>query len=404
MTRVPVHQAVGQFVNVEPGSTKGATVGVDLFFADGTVVTEDYFSQDAPSPTPATVGSGSGLGTMAVQNADSVAISGGSIDGTPIGAGTPSDGAFTDLSATGNTTLGDATGDTLTINAGTATTPNGLNFNSNQLVIGSTGLIAMGGVASSAVALYLRRDIQGGATAYGVQMNCNVLSSVTNTARGYYTSIGIDSGATPTNLRHFEATQGTFTGSATSQEGFFASSTLTGATNNRGFRGNIAAGSGRWNCYMDGTADNAFAGNTRFGGTTAPTVPVDVTGAILATTFIRSSGATSGIGYATGAGGTVTQATDKSTGVTLNKVSGQITMSAAALAADTTVTFTLTNSSIAAGDVLVLNHISGGTAGSYLLNAQSAAGSAAINVRNVSTGSLGEAIVIAFALIKAVTS
>lgn len=41
MTRVPVHQAVGQFVNVEPGSTKGATVGVNLFYSDGTVVTED---------------------------------------------------------------------------------------------------------------------------------------------------------------------------------------------------------------------------------------------------------------------------------------------------------------------------------------------------------------------------
>jgi len=51
-----------------------------------------------------------------------------------------------------------------------------------------------------------------------------------------------------------------------------------------------------------------------------------------------------------------------------------------------------------------LNHISGGTAGSYLLNAQSAAGSASINVRNITTGSLSEAIVIAFAVIKATTA
>jgi hypothetical protein len=107
-------------------------------------------------------------------------------------------------------------------------------------------------------------------------------------------------------------------------------------------------------------------------------------------------------GYITGEGGAVTQATSKSTGVTLGKKCGQITMNAAALAANTTVSFTLTNSTIAATDLLVLNHVSGGTAGSYLLNAQAAAGSASINVRNVTSGSLSEAIVIGFAVIKAV--
>ena len=109
-------------------------------------------------------------------------------------------------------------------------------------------------------------------------------------------------------------------------------------------------------------------------------------------------------GYATGSGGTVTQATSKATGVTLSKSTGQITLDAAALAADTTVSFTLTNTVIEANDILILNHISAGTAGSYLLNAQSAAGSASINVRNITTGSLSEAIVISFAVIKAVTT
>ena len=109
-------------------------------------------------------------------------------------------------------------------------------------------------------------------------------------------------------------------------------------------------------------------------------------------------------GYVTGEGGVVTQATSKSTGVTLNKKCGEITMNNAALAADTTVSFTLTNSTIAATDILVLNHVSGGTAGSYLLNAQAAAGSASINVRNITAGSLSEAIVIGYAVIKAVTA
>jgi hypothetical protein len=106
-------------------------------------------------------------------------------------------------------------------------------------------------------------------------------------------------------------------------------------------------------------------------------------------------------GYIVGDGGTVAQSTSKSTAVTLNKRCGRITMNGAALAAATTVSFTLTNSTIAATDLLVLNHVSGGTAGSYLLNAQAAAGSASINVRNITAGSLSEALVIGFAVIKA---
>lgn len=109
-------------------------------------------------------------------------------------------------------------------------------------------------------------------------------------------------------------------------------------------------------------------------------------------------------GYTTGSGGTVTQLTSKATGVTLSTACGQITMNAALLAASTTVSFVLTNTMIAATDLLVLNHVSGGTPGSYTLNARAAAGSATIDVRNVSLGSLSEAIVIGFAVVKAVTA
>jgi hypothetical protein len=110
--------------------------------------------------------------------------------------------------------------------------------------------------------------------------------------------------------------------------------------------------------------------------------------------------ATTGVfGYVSGTG-TITQATNKATGVTLNSPSGQITLNGAALAANTTVSFTLTNSSITANDILILNHLSAGTAGSYSLNAQAGAGSASINVRNITAGSLSQAIVIGFAVIQ----
>lgn len=119
---------------------------------------------------------------------------------------------------------------------------------------------------------------------------------------------------------------------------------------------------------------------------------------------VKSSSATGGIGYAAGAGGAVTQLTSKATGVTLNKVTGQIVLAADSLAANTIVAFVLTNTAIAAGDIILLNHLSGGTGGAYALNAQSAAGSSAITVRNITAGALAEGITIGFAVIRAVTT
>ena len=112
------------------------------------------------------------------------------------------------------------------------------------------------------------------------------------------------------------------------------------------------------------------------------------------------TGGTGGVGYTAGAGGTQTQATSKATGVTLNKQSGTITMNGAALAAATIVNFVLTNSTVGANDLLLLQHQSAGTLGAYTLNAACAAGSATIYVRNETAGSLSEAIVLRYAVIK----
>lgn len=152
--------------------------------------------------------------------------------------------------------------------------------------------------------------------------------------------------------------------------------------------------------FLDASADLLYLG----GNTAGTSTTIAKGGALTSAAAILSAGATGGIGYTTGAGGTVTQATNKATGVTLNKVTGLITMNNAALAADTTVTFTLTSSAIAATDTVILNHASAGTAGSYTLNAQVAAGSATINVRNVTAGSLSEAIVIRYTVIKSISA
>lgn len=133
-----------------------------------------------------------------------------------------------------------------------------------------------------------------------------------------------------------------------------------------------------------------------------------VTGGALAPASVAATGAITssggGVGYATGAGGTVAQPTSKATGVTLNKLAGEITTNAAALAANTAVTFVLTNSQIAAGDRIIVNHMSGGTFGAYIADARSAAGSATFMLRNLTAGSLSEAVVLGFTVIKSVTA
>lgn len=109
-------------------------------------------------------------------------------------------------------------------------------------------------------------------------------------------------------------------------------------------------------------------------------------------------------GYAQG-GGSVTQATSKSTGVELNTPCGQITMDAASLSAATAVAFTLTNSQISPQDVVAVSIKSGATAGAYAVSTLDiASGSVKIVLRNLTAGALSEAVVLNFVLIKSTTT
>jgi hypothetical protein len=143
--------------------------------------------------------------------------------------------------------------------------------------------------------------------------------------------------------------------------------------------------------YAAGTDKSYFGGKVDFGST------------------VTTISSTSTIGYATTAGGTQTQLTNKSTGVTLNKICGQITMNAASLAASTSVSFTLTNSAIAATDVVIVNVANVGgaapTVNTYQVDVDSVlAGSCRIHLRNVSGVAAAQAVVLNFAVIKAVAA
>jgi hypothetical protein len=178
--------------------------------------------------------------------------------------------------------------------------------------------------------------------------------------------------------RHFNAQQSALgVGSAvTTQTGFNAEANLIGATNNYGFRGQIPSSANRYNIYMDGTAPNWFSGDV----------------------LVFGAG---GLGYTTGSGGTVTQGTSRTTGVTLNKTNGAITLfSAAGLA--TFQSFTVTNSTVAATDVVQVSQKSGTDLYQIFVTAV-AAGS--FRITFATTGGVTiEQPVFNFAVIKAVTA
>ena len=124
-------------------------------------------------------------------------------------------------------------------------------------------------------------------------------------------------------------------------------------------------------------------------------------GAIFGGSSIRSTSATGGIGYATGAGGAVTQGTSRTTGVTLNNVCGAITLFTAAGSA-TWQSFTVTNSVVAATDTIIVNQRSGTDL--YMMHVTAvAAGSFRISFATTG-GTTSEAPVFNFAVIDAVSS
>lgn len=195
------------------------------------------------------------------------------------------------------------------------------------------------------------------------------------------------------------ASWGSITGTLSNQ------TDLQNALNGKQASGNYATGGGTATGTNTGD-QTTVTGNA--GTATALQTPRNINGVAFNGTqdiTVTANLASTGGGYTTGAGGTVTQATSKATGVTLNKACGRITMHNAALAAGAEVAFTLTNSTIAATDVVVVNVQSVGTAGAYLVGVGAvSAGSCSITVSNCSTGSLSQAIVLNFVVIKGVTA
>jgi hypothetical protein len=133
---------------------------------------------------------------------------------------------------------------------------------------------------------------------------------------------------------------------------------------------------------------------------TTPAIGAATATSLTATGAVVSTG-TAGMGYAAGAGGAVTQVTSRTTGVTLNKTTGAITLVSAAGSA-TAATFTVTNNTVVATDVIILNQKSGTDLYDLMVTTVTV-GSFNITFRTTG-GSTTEQPVFNFAVIKAVAA
>lgn len=131
----------------------------------------------------------------------------------------------------------------------------------------------------------------------------------------------------------------------------------------------------------------------------------------LTTTGVKSVSPTVALGYGTGAGGTATQITNRSTGVTMSPnpcLSGTIQTDTTSLAGLASADFIVTNSAVAIGDVVLVSIQSGSNSGGTIVSvAIVTAGTFTVRVSNnnaaAGTAETG-AIIINFAIIKAVSA
>ncbi len=145
----------------------------------------------------------------------------------------------------------------------------------------------------------------------------------------------------------------------------------------------------------------AVTGASTLTGAATLSSTLAVTGAASFSSSVLSASPSAGIGYATGAGGAVTQGSSRTTGVTLSKITGAITLVSAAGSA-TPFTFTVTNTTVAALDTIIVSQKSGTDAYSAVVSAV-AAGSFKLTITDL-TGTTTEQPVFNFAVIKAVAS
>lgn len=153
---------------------------------------------------------------------------------------------------------------------------------STPIVFDTNGQLGIGGAPTASVSLDISKSLGiGASTAYGVWQRGVTAPTTTSSSVGFVSTTSTASngavGYTVSAVLGFQVAQGTIhaDSTVTNQYGFNVASSLIGATNNYAFYSNIPSGTGRWNFYANGSADNYFGGKTGFGVNT-PTAKVEI--------------------------------------------------------------------------------------------------------------------------------
>jgi hypothetical protein len=366
-------------------TTLGASAAVTLSPANANVVL---------SPT------GTGVVTISPATA-------GTINRMSIGATTASTGAFTTLGASAAVTLSPASANVVlsptgtgvvTISPATAGTINNCSIGATTATTGAFTTLAVSGIATFTASP--QTDAANGFVLFtGDPAGYNISRSGSNVNIKAAGSVILNSGgaaqltASLANGVQVAGVLGATTSLTTplSIGGTGGASTLTLQS---------TSGAGTSDAIIFKTASQTermritSAGDVGI-GTSSPGYKLAVNGAIACIS------ATSGLGYGTGSGGAVTQITSRTTGVTLDKPNGAITLVSAA-GSVTYQSFTVTNSTVAATDTVIVSQKSGTDLNMIFVTAV-AAGSFRISFATTG-GTTTEQPVFNFAVIKAVAA
>jgi len=176
-----------------------------------------------------------------------------------------------------------------------STTADGASSPTERMRIDNAGRVGIGSSPAVGYNFTNGKNITGSTGSYATITNGTVLSDVTGGANIYTSAVSTQAAAfTLGNIRHFWALNPVIgAGSAVTSQYGFLSDNLTGATNNYGFYSGIASGTGRWNFYAAGTADNYFAGKVGV-GTATPAQNLQVSSSVDAVALVTGGSAASG--------------------------------------------------------------------------------------------------------------
>lgn len=278
LLNVHKQQAAYTYVNVSNDGTVGAGTGAGFLISEGSTSRMAFrYERDATGSVSIVNGGNGPVNFVMGASYAAATVIKVAINQAGAVAATKGSASLPEFTFIGDTNTGMFSSGADVLNFSTAAT--------ERMRIDSVGAVGIGTTSLTGYGLRMAKAITGATVSYQMRSDGVIQSDVTNTAVMFSSTPGtLAASFTLGELQHFSVSQGTFGAGSTvtSQFGFYVGSTMTGATNNYGFYGNLSAAANRYNAYMVGTAQNLLQGVTGIGiapaATSALTLAAGTTG------------------------------------------------------------------------------------------------------------------------------